>query len=127
MTKQQVIKLTLLLFICVVIPQAPALYAQQLATLNVFVTDSSGSLVCGASVSLRNTDTGLQRTQFSSSSGLAVLAALTAGDYRLAVQESGFSTYQQPLTLTVGQIASISVQLRVAAVKHRYAHRLLHL
>ena len=117
MTKKRFIKLTLLLSICVLIPQAFVLHAQQLATLNVSVTDSSGSLVSGASVSLSNADTGLERTQFSSSSGLAVLAALTAGDYRLTVQANGFSAYEQPLTLTVGQVASITVQLRVAAVK----------
>jgi hypothetical protein len=48
---------------------------------------------------------------------IAVLSALTPGDYRLAVKAEGFSEYQQALTLTVGQVASVDVQLGVAAVK----------
>lgn len=43
--------------------------------------------------------------------GFAVLTALSAGDYQLKVQADAFSDYERPLTLTVGQVASVSAQL----------------
>ena len=100
---------------------ATFLPAQQLATLNVTVTDPTGSLVPGAHVTLNSPGTGLVRTQVADRSGFAVLTALSAGDYRLVVRADGFSDYERPLTLTVGQVASVSAQLGLAAVKQSVA------
>jgi len=100
---------------------AASLPAQQLAILNVTVTDPSGSLVPGAHITVSNSSTGLTRNQVADRSGFAVLMALSAGDYRLVVQANGFSDYERPLTLTVGQVASVSAQLGLAAVKQTVA------
>jgi len=97
-----------LLFLMIVTATVPA---QQLATLSVTVADSSGGSVSGARVTLTNRNTGFARNQTSDSSGFAVLTALSAGDYRLVLHADGFSDYDQLLTLTVGQVASISAQL----------------
>ena len=96
---------------------ASVLSAQQLATLNVTVTDPTGRVVSNANVTLNNQSTGIVRNQSADRSGLAVLTALSAGDYLLKVQANGFSDYEQPLTLTVGQVASVSARLGVATVK----------
>jgi len=45
------------------------------------------------------------------------LTALNAGNYHLEVKADGFSSYKQTLTLSVGQVASVAVQLGIAAVK----------
>jgi hypothetical protein len=102
---------------CVLLSRAPMMEAQQRATLSVTVTDPSNRVVPGAQVTLTSAQTSLIRTQAGDRAGLAVLSALTPGDYRLAVKAEGFSEYQQLLTLTVGQVASVDVQLGVAAVK----------
>ena len=102
---------------CVLPSLALRVQAQQLATLSVTVTDPSNRVVPGAQVTLTSAQTSLIRTQAGDRAGLAVLSALTPGDYRLAVKAEGFNEYQQPLTLTVGQVASVDVQLGVAAVK----------
>src|ERR1017187_3459212 len=88
--------------------------AQQLATLNVTVTDPSGSVVQGANVFVSNSDQGIARSQVTDHAGLAVLTSLTAGDYRLTVNRVGFSAWDRQLTLTVGQTASVPVRLGVA-------------
>ena len=95
---------------------AAALPAQQLATLNVTVTDPAGNRVPNAKVSMSESATGIARTLLTNRSGLAVLTALTAGDYRLTVSASGFSVWNRALTLTVGQTASVAPQLGIAAV-----------
>ena len=94
-----------------------AAHAQQLATLNVTVSDPAGSVVPGAVVTLSNASIGVARTQPTNRSGLAVLNALEAGDYHVRVTAAGFSAWEGPLTLTVGQTASIAAQLAIAAVK----------
>ena len=118
MTRNVFQKISSLLFFLIC---ATFLPAQQLATLNVTVTDPTGSLVPGAHVTLNSPGTGLVRTQVADHSGFAVLTALSAGDYRLVVQAGGFSDYERPLTLTVGQVASVSAQLGLAAVKQSVA------
>jgi len=93
--------------------------AQRLATLSVTVADPSGRVISQARVALRNLDTGAKRTDLSSGAGVAVIPGLPAGSYQLTVESGQFSPYQGPLTLTVGQIASIPVTLGVATVKQQ--------
>ena len=56
------------------------LAAQQLATLNVTVTDPSGSVISSARVALRNLETGAKRTMLSTATGIAVLPGLPASN-----------------------------------------------
>jgi hypothetical protein len=95
------------------------LFAQQLATLNVTIADPSGRVISRARVAVRNIDTGAKRTDLSSEAGIAVIPGLPAGSYQLTVEAGQFSPYQAPLTLTVGQIASVPVTLGVATVRQQ--------
>ena len=96
---------------------AQLLRAQQFATLNVTITDPSGRLVPGAHVTLSNAGMGIERNQIADRAGSAVLTAISAGDYRLVIRVDGFSDYERPITLMVGQVASVSAQLGIASVK----------
>jgi len=107
----------LLRILSVAIFAAGVVHAQQLATLNVTVSDPSGRVIEGANISVDNASMGIARSQPTNRAGLAVLTALAAGDYRLNVKAAGFAEWERALTLTVGQTASVSVQLGVAAVK----------
>jgi len=93
------------------------LSAQQLATLNVTVTDPLGSVISQARVTLRNVETDAKRTDFSSGTGVAVIPGLPAGKYQLKVESDQFSSYQASLILTVGQNASVPVTLGIKAVQ----------
>src|ERR1700734_3385390 len=94
------VTLLIALIACVQLSRAPMMQAQQLATLSVTVTDPSNRVVPGARVTLTSAQTSVIRTQAGDRAGLAVLSALTPGDYRLTVKAEGFSEYQKPLTLT---------------------------
>ena len=62
-----------------------ALSAQQLATLNVNVTDPSGSGIPQARVTIKNVETGAKRSDVSNAAGLTVIPGLAAGSYELTV------------------------------------------
>jgi hypothetical protein len=83
--------------------------------LNLTVTDPSGSVVPQAKVSIQNTDTGVLRTALSDNRGLVEVPGLPAGQYTLTVDAPTFSSYQAPLTLTLGQIASLAIELHIHA------------
>ena len=90
------------------------LLSQQFATLNLTVADPAGKLIPRASVSARNIDTGVVHTAISDKVGLAIIPGLPAGQYKLTVDADAFSRYEAPLTLTLGQVASLQVALRVS-------------
>jgi hypothetical protein len=92
-----------------------SLLSQEFATLNVTVGDPAGSVIAQANVSIRNVDTGVVRSASSDKFGLTVISGLTAGQYELAASAAGFAAYETPLTLTLGQNASLRIALRVHA------------
>jgi hypothetical protein len=112
MTRQPLRNLVFFLFFVVATASS-----QQFASLGVTVTDPSGSVVPGAVVSISSETTGISRVGSTDLSGSVILPALTAGNYTLTVHAKDFSVWERPLTLTVGQTASLTVQLGLAAVK----------
>jgi hypothetical protein len=90
---------------------------QELATLKVTVNDQTGAVIPGAAVSLRNTQTGARRSDISESHGLSVIPGIPAGDYELTVEAKGFTPRKLPVSLSVGQTASLVVTLGVTVTQ----------
>jgi hypothetical protein len=90
-------------------------FGQEFATLNLTIDDPSGSVVAQAKVSVRNVETGVLRTAVSDKLGLVVVPGLPAGSYTLTVDAESFSTFEAPLTLTLGQVADLQIPLRIQA------------
>lgn len=86
---------------------------QQFATLSLQIDDQSSASIAHANVSVLNVATGIERKIVSDGSGAAAIPGLTAGDYKLVIEASGFSRFEAPLTLTLGQEAQLHVSLRV--------------
>src|SRR4030095_13540761 len=77
----------------------------QLATaeLNGRVTDSSGAVLPGATVTVTQTATGLVRTAVTEGNGSYLFSNLPTGPYRLEVSLQGFRSYVQTgIVLQVG-------------------------
>ncbi|HEY0265033.1 MAG TPA: TonB-dependent receptor [Granulicella sp.] len=75
---------------------SPALRAQvTTATLSGVVTDSSGAIVPGAALTLRNTNTGQARTLTTNDSGSYSFDFVPIGPYTLQVASNGFRTQQR--------------------------------
>ena len=91
--------------------------AQQITgSIRGTVQDPSSAFVQSASVSARQTETGLTRTAITDPSGAYVLLELPVGHYELQVEAKGFQKYiQQGITLNVNETATIPVHLAVGA------------
>src|SRR5262249_47740341 len=65
------------------------------ASLAGTVSDASGALVPGSTVTVKNVGTGLVKSVLTTENGSFLLAALPVGEYRLTTEKSGFATYVQ--------------------------------
>src|SRR5687768_13330184 len=89
-------------------------WAQATAQLGGTVTDESGAVLPGVTVTMTQTDTGFTRTVVSADTGTYVLANLPLGPYRLEVSLQGFRTYVQTgIVLQVGATPTINAVLGV--------------
>ncbi len=98
-----------------------SLSAQQITgTIRGTVTDPSGAVIQGASVTARQTETGLLRKTTTDRNGNYVLLELPVGHYGLLVAAKGFQQYlQDGITINVNETASISPRLAVGSEKEQ--------
>lgn len=102
----------LLVFFLFVI--AVNLRAQQLAAVRTTVTDPKGGYVVGATVTLKNAETGVKRSAIAGENGLAIMSDVVPGNYELTVEATSFTSRTLSIRLQVGQIASLEVSLGIA-------------
>jgi hypothetical protein len=98
-----------------------SLSAQQITgNIRGAVTDPSGAVMRGATVTARQTETGLSRSTTTDRNGNYVLLELPVGHYRLQVAAKGFEEYvQDGITLNVNETASVSPRLAVGSEKEQ--------
>lgn len=94
--------------------------AQVSARLTGQITDASGAVISGASVSARNVDTGILRAAVSDEAGRYRIFALPVGAYEVRVTKDGFAEgIRTEIRLVVGQEASVDLTLRVGRVSEQ--------
>jgi carboxypeptidase family protein len=92
---------------------APA-WSQATAQLNGRVTDESGAVLPGVTVTATQTDTAFARSVVTDASGNYVITNLPTGPYRLEIALQGFRTYVQTgIVLQVGASPTINATLGV--------------
>ena len=85
------------------------------AQTNGTVTDATGAVVPNATVVVRNIDTGFSRTVQTNASGQFSAVELPAGPYDIKVTAPTFGSYEQKVTLTVGEPFTLTAKLSVSA------------
>src|SRR6185436_4384780 len=98
----------------------PCAASAQLSTAQISgrVTDDSGAVLPGVTVTVVQTDTGLTRTTTTDASGTYVLPNLPTGPYRLEAMLQGFRTYAQTgIVLQVAGAPVINVALALGNVE----------
>src|SRR3989449_4670165 len=86
------------------------------AAINGTVSDPSGAVVPQATATLRNTQTGVERSTVTNEAGNYVFVDVIPGRYTLKVSKEGFSTATQPeFEMYVNQTATFDMALSVGA------------
>jgi hypothetical protein len=79
------------------------------------VTDSSGSVIPGATVEIRSSATGVARQAVTSASGEYNFVALQPGQYAVTTKQKGFKDSTQNIELAVGQRLQANFTLAVGS------------
>lgn len=91
--------------------------AQSTGTIQGTVTDPSNAAVSGAKVTVRNQNTGVERTTRSDAAGAYLVTGLLPDVYRIEVSAQGFQTsVVKDLRLDVATTVSENVRLQIGSV-----------
>lgn len=86
-------------------------------TIEGTVSDSSGAVLPGVTVTLTNTDTGAVRSVVTNERGIYRALLLPLGTYRVVAELQGFKTFEQTgINLSAGQTAVVNVAMGVGTV-----------
>ena len=90
------------------------------ASIRGTVTDPTGAVISGATLTATNASTGIAYTTTSSSSGAFTFLQLPIGDYSLKAEQTGFKAYQASgIHLDLDQIYNLPVKLALGAASEQ--------
>ena len=91
--------------------------AQGEASINGAVTDTTGAIIAGAVVKVKNVEIGAVREIVTDSAGRYDAPSLAVGKYEVSAEQAGFRTeVKTGITLTIGQRAEVNLMLAVGGV-----------
>jgi hypothetical protein len=106
-----------LLLAAALLTATPAFAQRANATVRGTVTDATKGVVPGATVTIKNDDTGLTRTTTTNEAGLYSFPELPVGKYTIQFELSGFkTTVRSNVTLNVADDRAVNVELEAGAL-----------
>jgi hypothetical protein len=103
--------------VCAVGFVAPATVSAQTAELRGTVTDESGAVLPGVTVTVSNDATGVERSLITDGAGTFRAPSLQPGTYTITSELMGFGLDQRRVTVTVGEVAELRVGLSVGGLQ----------
>ena len=111
----------LLLGLILLLAWVPGAFAQSQATTGVIegtVANENGSVLPGATVTLRNTATNFETVVTTGPDGRFQAVLLPLGPYRITVEHEGFARLvREGIDLAVGQTVNLKLTLQISAVE----------
>src|SRR5258708_1150493 len=106
------------LFLAMAFLSIPNAHAQQtLGGITGTVTDSSGAVISGATVTLIGDQTKLNRTQTTSTTGSYAFVNLPLGSYTLSFTQQGFQSQNIPsIQVQANRTATVNSELKIGNV-----------
>ena len=107
-------------FVCVCFASGLLLAQRTTGTILGTVRDSTGAVIPGAMIRLKNVETGIARTVTTDSAGRYTTPQLGLGHYEVTAEANGFQTViRSGIELTLGREAMVDFTLQVGAVADR--------
>ncbi len=108
---------SLLIGVCLAVSGLAAHAQQTSGEITGTVTDNTGAVIVGATVTATNTATQQVRSTTSNAAGNYVMPYLAPGTYNLVCSKQGFQAMrQQSIDVTVGAVLDISFAMQIGAV-----------
>src|SRR6266850_4052066 len=108
---------TLLVVTALVGLSACCLYAQTFGEVTGRVTDPSGAVIPGASITLTNVNTNAVRNVVSTEAGAYTFPSVTPGFYRLRAELPGFkAAAREPFEVQVQQVVRLDIALELGQI-----------
>ena len=101
---------------------SPVAFAQAAGTASLqgSVVDATGAVIPGATVTLTNDATRVQRTATSDGNGLYTFPNVSVGTYSIEVAMQGFQTYTQThIVLEIGSSIAVNVKMTVGSTDQK--------
>ena len=96
---------------------APALPQSTIGSVNGTISDLTGAVIPGTSVTLSNVGTGVEVANTSNASGFFVFVNVQPGNYTLVAEQEGFKTALLPtFNVGVNQTVTQNISLEVGSV-----------
>ena len=93
-------------------------WAQGEASINGAVTDTTGAIIAGATVKVKNVEIGTVRAIVTDNVGRYDAPSLAVGKYEVSAEQAGFRTeVKTGITLAIGQRAQVNLMLAVGGVQ----------
>ncbi len=106
---------TLTLALMLMLPTLAPAQSLTSGGVNGTVLDPSGAAVAGATVTLKNNDTGSTQTTKSNGTGAYRFDLLNPGSYSVTASAQGLQTTSHAINVAVGQSSAVNIQMQVAS------------
>ena len=103
------------LLVLILIPGTRLIAQTDTGRIQGSVTDQTGAVIPGASITLTNTETNATQTVSSDAAGNFNVAALPRGSYKAQIKAQGFASQTQSFTLAVSQVQALNFKLSAGA------------
>src|SRR5579872_2662886 len=92
----------------------PAARAQTSGSITGIITDATGAVIPGATIKVKNTETGATRDTTTNGTGRYFFLDLPIGEYRVTASNPDFRDASWPVNLILGQEARIDFTLEIS-------------
>src|SRR5579884_1783770 len=83
------------------------------AAMTGTVTDQTGAVIVGATVTMTQIGTDLKRSATTNENGQFSIPSLPPANYRISVEASGFKTYVREVTLLADQSGNLQIPMQL--------------
>ncbi len=108
-------RLSLVVLLLALMVAPSALRAQVLGEIKGTIKADTGQAIPGATLVIRNTETGAQRTTVTDAAGLWSVKSLPSGPYSVSASLEGMQPKSEDVTLLVGQVLTLDLKMGVEA------------
>jgi hypothetical protein len=106
-----------MLLLSLLVAAAPALAQRVASTIRGAVSDTSGAVIVGAKVTVKNEATGFTRTAETNASGVYAFADLPVGTYSIDVEYPGFkASSTKGILVNVADVREVDIKLETGAI-----------